>query len=167
MITERRGRIAWMLCRCSMAPLVMVGAPAFADEGWHFSDWDKDSSKVCYMYHDDRGHSVAVLHAHFAREAGVVSFVFGHEALVEPAKANEPVQLEFDTGTVRGYRLEQNSVGLVEVRMETNALKNLFAKFEMATRLDVVSSTTRVSYDLAGFADALKTLQSCTAKLRL
>lgn len=151
-----------------VAALVMAGAWAPADQAWHFRDWEKDSTKVCYMYQEDRGHFIGVLHARLPREpdAGIVGFVFGREALVEPANAGEPVQLKFDTGTVRGYRFGHAS-GRLQVRVTTNALRDLFSKFGKATRLNVVSSTSRASYDLGGFADALETLTSCTDWHRL
>jgi hypothetical protein len=45
--------------------------------------------------------------------------------------------------------------------MMTYAIADLFAKFDQASRVDVVTSTARASFDLTGFADALAKVKVC------
>jgi hypothetical protein len=140
-----------------------VSAPALANEPWDFDTWEMSDSKACSMMRPDRGRSVLVLHVRISGspDAGIVGFGFGDLGLQEAAQAKQPVQLVFDTGTVDGYLLEPGSNGMSEVRMMTYALADLFAKFDRASRVDVVTSAARASFDLTGFADALEKVKGC------
>jgi hypothetical protein len=159
MIVEWR---RWMWCLaavCSMA----VGAPALANEPWAFDTWEMAGAKVCSMMRPDNGRSVVLLHMRIGGEpdAGMVGFAFGDLGLQEAAQAKQPVQLAFDTGTVDGYQLEAGPNGLSEVRMMSYALADLFAKFDTASRVDVVTTTARASFDITGFEDALEKVKVC------
>jgi len=161
MPTARLTRIGRMLA-CLLA-FAAFGNPVFANNDWHFDSGQVGSDKVCSMLHEAGGHILLVMHSRFPGkpDAGIVRFNFKDETLTEAAKANHPVHLEFDTATVEGYRLEYMSSGFVSIAMTTYALADLFAKFERANHLDVVTSAARVSFKLGGFADALEKLRSC------
>ena len=162
MLTTRLTRNGRMLV-CTMAALVAIGDRVSANSDWHVDSGEVGSDKVCSMLHEAGGHILLVLHSRFPGkpDAGIVRFNFEDEALIEAAKANQPVQLEFDTATVEGYRLEYMSSGFISIGMTTDALTELFAKFERARHLDVTTSAARVSFKLDGFADALEELRSC------
>lgn len=162
MLVSPLARVGWML-GWSMAAVVVIGDPAVAKNGWSFDTWDNGSGKACAMLHEADGHILVVMHARISGnpDAGVVSFTFTDDKLTEAAKANAPAQLEFDTATVEGYQLEYTSSGFVSITMATYALSDLFAKFEKAVHLDVVSSSSRTSFTLDGFEDALAQLRAC------
>ena len=159
----RSTRIGWTAALLSAALVATGGYPASGNNDWHFDSDEKGSSKVCSMVHEAGGHILLVMHMRFAGkpDAGIVSFNFKDEALIESAKANHPVQLEFNTATVEGYRLEYTSNRFISITMTTYALSDLFDKFDKANHLDVVTSTARVPLKLGGFAAALEQLRSC------
>lgn len=159
----RSRRTGWTAALLSAALVAIGGYPASGNNDWHFGSDQKGSSKVCSMLHEAGGHILLVMHMRFAGkpDAGSVSFDFKDEALIEAAKANHPVQLEFDTATVEGYRLEYTPNRFISITMTTEALSDLFAKFDQATHLDVVTPTARVPFRLGGFADALEQLRTC------
>jgi hypothetical protein len=161
MLTARLTRIGRMLA-CLLA-FSGIGNPVFANNDWHFDTWEMGSDKVCSMLHEAGGHILLVMHTRIRGnpDAGIVGFNFKNETLIEAAKANHPVRLEFDTATVEGYQLEHTSNGFISITMTTYALTDLFAKFDKASHLDVVTSAARVSFKLGGFADALEELRSC------
>ncbi len=162
MLEAQPARFGWMLA-WSMATLVAIGNPVAANNDWHFDAEERGADKVCAMLHEAGGHILLVMHTRLPgkRDAGIVSFSFKDEALTEAAKAKHPVQLEFNTATVEGYQLEYTSSGFVSITMTTYALTDLFAKFEKANHLEVVSSAVRVSFKLGGFEEALAQLRSC------
>jgi hypothetical protein len=147
----------------SMATLAATDDVASANSDWHVDSGEVESNKVCSMLHEAGGHILVVLYMRFPEkpDAGIVTFSFKDESLIEAARARLPVQLEFNTATVEGYRLEYTSSGFISIPMTTNALTGLFARFEKANHLDVVLPTTRVSFRLDGFEDALEELRSC------
>ena len=106
---------------------------------------------------------VSLIHIGGKQNAGILGFMFGDLDLIEAAKEMPPVRLEFDTGTVDGYRRDGASGNPAEVRMMSYALTDLFGKFDKATRLEVVSSTASASFDLPEFPEALTRLRSCAA----
>jgi hypothetical protein len=153
----------WMWCCLAAVCSMAVSVPTLANEPWAFDIWEMGGSKVCSMMRPDNGRSVLVLHIRISGnpDAGIVGFGFGDLGLQEAAQAKQPVQLVFDTGTVDGYQLEPGSNGVSQVQMMTYALADLFAKFDQASRVDVVTSTARASFDLTGFADALAKVKVC------
>ena len=161
MLTAHLTRIGRFLV-CSLA-FAAIGNPVLANNDWRFDSGEVGSNKVCSMLHEAGGHILLVLFMRFPEkpDAGIVTFSFKDEALIEAAKAHHPVQLEFDTATVEGYRLEYTASGFISIHMTTDALTDLFEKFDKANHLDVVTSTARVPFKLGGFADALEQLRSC------
>lgn len=148
---------------CSMATVVAMGDQSFANDDWHFDSGEVASNTVCSMLHEDGGHILLVLHMRFPDkpDAGSITFSFRDETLIEAAKARDPVKLAFNTATLEGYRLGYTSSGFISITMTTTALADLFARFEKADHLDIVLPTTRVSFGLGGFEDALQELRSC------
>lgn len=147
-----------------VALVAASGYPASGNDDWHFDSDQRGSSKICSMVHEAGGHILLVVHMRFAEkpDGGIISFDFKDEGLIEAAKAQHPVTLAFDTGTVEGYRLDYDPRNrFISITMTTYALSDLFAKFEKARHLEVVTASARVSFDLDGFAGALAALRSC------
>ena len=63
-----------------------------------------------------------------------------------------------------GVRVLVTPNRFISITMTTDALSDLFDKFDTATHLDVVTSTARVPFKLGGFAGALEQLRSCAQR---